>query len=448
MTRAWVVVDLGYGDAGKGTIVDYLVRRHGARTVVRYSGGPQASHAVVTDDGRAHAFQQFGSGSFVPGVATFLSRHMLVNPLNMMVEAAALEQIGVPDLFARTFVSRDALVVTPFHRAANRLKELTRAHRHGSCGMGVGEAVELTLRFHDASLRVRDLSDLGATVARLRRQREIYRDHLRKPLLVLGEQLPPDDLAVMRRPDAVDRITVGYQDFLRTGVTLVDDEMLLTTLLQGAAPPLVFEGAQGVLLDETHGFPPYHTWSDVTARHAWRLLDRAGDVAGAVSTIGVIRAFMTRHGPGPFVTETADLEHASDPHNPSNDWQGTMRIGWPDPLAWRYALKATGGVDALAVTHLDVWARQRWPMIATRYRIAGGADWPSSVMEDIPFEATPTLDTQATLTTTLTLARPEYEAVTADPDAHVRRIEKDLGVPVWITSHGPTAADKADRGAF
>jgi adenylosuccinate synthase len=154
-----IVVDLGYGDAGKGTIVDWLCARPeqgsgvlaGARpprTVVRFNGGAQAAHNVVTRDGRQHTFAQFGSGTFAPGVRTHLSRFMLVDPLALAAEAAHLAAAGVADALDRLTVDRDALLTTPYHRAANRARELARGtDRHGSCGIGIGETARYSLDY-------------------------------------------------------------------------------------------------------------------------------------------------------------------------------------------------------------------------------------------------------------------------------------------------------------
>ena len=94
---ATVVVDLGFGDAGKGTIVDWLVRRDDAAIVVRWNGGAQAGHTVVLDDGRHHTFAQLGAGSFVPGVRSHLARPVVVHPTGLLVEARHLEARGVAD---------------------------------------------------------------------------------------------------------------------------------------------------------------------------------------------------------------------------------------------------------------------------------------------------------------------------------------------------------------
>ena len=140
--QAILIADLGYGDAGKGSIVDYLTRKTGAHTVVRYNGGAQAAHNVITPEGKHHTFAQFGSGTFVPGTRTHLSRFMMVHPLALLAEERHLQSLGIDDAFPRLSIDREALVTTPFQQAANRIKEIARGDgRHGSCGMGVGETM-------------------------------------------------------------------------------------------------------------------------------------------------------------------------------------------------------------------------------------------------------------------------------------------------------------------
>ena len=180
MAQAVVVVDLGYGDAGKGGITDFLTGEMGAKMICRFNGGGQAGHHVVTPDGRQHTFSQFGSGMFVPGVRTVLSKYTLVSPLAMLAEAEHLASVGVPDALSRTFIDENALIVTPYHRALNQLRETLRGSgRHGSCGMGIGETVSDCLAYGpEAMLRVGDLRSPIETRFRL----ELIRNRLWRPL--------------------------------------------------------------------------------------------------------------------------------------------------------------------------------------------------------------------------------------------------------------------------
>ena len=154
-------------------------------------------------------------------------------------------------------------------------------------------------------------------------------------------------------------------------VTLVDSACLTSLLRAG---PVVFEGAQGVLLDEWHGFHPYTTWSTTTFANAETLLAETGQTA---ARLGVVRCYLTRHGPGPLVTEDPTLELA-DRHNARNQWQGRFRTGHFDAVALRYALEVAGGVDGIALTHLDAAARQ--PLRYTGAAVAA-CDWPELVAD-------------------------------------------------------------------
>ena len=404
-----IVVDLGFGDAGKGTVVDHLCTASPTTAVVRFNGGAQAAHNVVAPDGRHHTFAQFGSGTFTPGVRTHLSRFMLVDPLALAAEAGHLRELGVTDALDRLTVDRDALLTTPYHRAANRARESARgAARHGSCGMGIGETASYALARGDAPRAGDCLSP-----ARLRRRLAAVRDWYRDTFPD-GPDVPDTGACADAFEAFGDRVRIVGGGHLRG-------------LLH--AGRVVFEGAQGVLLDEWHGFHPYTTWSTTTFANAEALLAEAGATA---ARLGVLRAYATRHGPGPFVTEdpalTADLP---DRHNGAGRWQGAFRVGHLDAVALRYALDAAGGADGLAVTHLDV-AGARPDLRACRAydvdgervgRLAAGP---------------PDLDRQAALTRRLLRARPVY-APLGDP---VETIEDALRTPVVLRSYGPTSADK------
>ncbi len=412
-----IVVDLGYGDSGKGGVVDWLCSTRGGvphlrgapvHAVVRFNGGAQAAHNVVTADGRHHTFAQFGSGTFTPGVRTHLSRFMLVDPLALAAEAAHLASVGVGDALDRLTVDRDALLTTPYHRAANRARELARGRdRHGSCGLGIGETMRYALEYPDDAPRVADC----AAPRTLARKLGGLRDAL------TGELGPLDAPGVADVCDAC-------QAFAGR-VALVDGGYLHRLLRTGA---VVFEGAQGVLLDEWRGFHPYTTWSTTTFANAETLLAEAGETA---LRLGVVRCYLTRHGPGPFVTEDPTLE-LPEPHNGHGAWQGAFRAGHQDAVALRYAVEVSGGVDAVALTHLDTAARH--PLRVCRSYRADG-DRLTRITPGPPRD----LRWQERLTGMLLRARPEYSDPVGDWPGVVEEV---VGAPVVLRSAGPTAGHK------
>jgi len=403
-----IVTDLGYGDSGKGGVVDCLCSAGPVRAVVRFNGGAQAAHNVVTADGRHHTFAQFGSGSFTPGVRTYLSRFMLVDPLALAAEAAHLACVGVGDALDRLTVDRDALLTTPYHRAANRARELARGRdRHGSCGAGIGETASYALDHRGDAPRAADCAAPRTLARKLGR----LRDRL------------TDELGALDAPAVAD-VCDAYAAFAGR-VALVDGGYLHRLLRTGA---VVFEGAQGVLLDEWRGFHPYTTWSTTTFANAETLLAEAGQTA---LRLGVVRCYLTRHGPGPFVTEDPTLE-LPEPHNRHGAWQGAFRVGHQDAVALRYAVEVTGGVDAVALTHLDTAARH--PLRLCRSYQADGQRV-TRITPGPPRD----LRWQEQLTGMLLRARPVYE----DPEGDWPGvIEEVLGAPVVLRSYGPTAGDK------
>ena len=426
-----IVADLGYGDAGKGTVTDWLcspaargARGPGLRTphsVVRFNGGAQAAHNVVTADGRHHTFAQFGSGMFTPGVLTHLSRFMLVDPLALPAEAAHLASAGVAAPWDRLTVDRDALLTTLFHRAANRARERARgAGRHGSCGMGIGETVRYALEFPADAPRAGDC----ASPLLLTRKLELLTDWLAAEYGPAACHEPGGD-----RVPPVGDVCRAFRAFAER-VALVDDGYLPGLLRAG---PVVFEGAQGVLLDEWHGFHPYTTWSTTTFANAETLLAEAGQTA---TRLGVIRCYLTRHGPGPLVTEDPTLE-LTDRHNRRNEWQGPVRAGHFDAVALRYAIEVAGGVDSIALTHLDTAAHRRL-LHCDRYLADGKA------IDRLPVGTDHDLVRQERLTNLLLRALPRY----ADSGAPVPAadwpdvVAGALSSQLSLLSFGPTNRDK------
>ncbi len=435
--RAFVVVDLGFGDAGKGLVTDYLAREHDARTVVRFNGGAQAGHNVVAPDGRHHTFAQFGSGSFVPGVRTFLSNQVVVDPAALLLEAAALERQGVAGALAGVRVSERARVVTPFHQTANRLRELARGDgRHGSCGVGVGETVRDSLAFPEETIFAGDLLANAAEIAsRLQR----IRDRKREELAQLREKTRGNEQADREWRIFDEPIAERWLEQIRPFIAreLVAPDSLLASWIRDS-PATVFEGAQGVLLDETLGFHPHTTFSRCTAANALELLARwAPDVP--VTRFGVLRTHAVRHGPGPLPTETSELDGLVREHNRENPWQGTVRRGWFDAVLARHALEVAP-VERLVLTHVDLLPRLERFRACVAYR----ADGEIAPVTRLP-RGDGSLHHQSWLGTWLARVQPDFEECdVAEPKA-LGLIEQSLERRIDVVSRGPMAKDVAEK---
>jgi adenylosuccinate synthase len=449
---AILIADLGYGDAGKGSLVDYLTRTTGAHTVVRYNGGSQAAHNVITPDGRHHTFAQFGSGTFIPGTQTYLSRFMILHPLAMLSEERHLRSLGVTDAFPRMGIDREALVTTPFQQAANRIKEIARGDtRHGSCGMGVGETMSDWLAYDRKVLFAGDLSCRKTVVEKLKFMRDAKIAQLENCLRDLPETDPlEDELKTLYDPAIIEFTADVYQHFTSL-VSIVEPDAFHKQLHQSGVT--IFEGAQGVLLDEWWGFYPYNSWSTLTFKNADTLLSE-NSFDGEIIKLGLIRGYATRHGAGPFVTEDESLTaHLQDHHNGNNPWQRNFRVGFLDIVALRYAIQVTGQVDGLVVTNMDrMGSIPEWKSCA-RYgyphgerSVADYFDCQGQFVERIKIPADPTdLAKQQELTRLLTGMRPVYSTCESDKNKYLDQISQMLGLPVAITSSGPTAQDKEMR---
>lgn len=445
---AIIVTDLTYGDAGKGSIIDFFARHFAADVVVRFNGGAQAAHNVITDDGRHHTFAQFGSGMFLPNTQSLLSRFMILDPLAMLNEAEHLQEIGVENPFGRTTIDQRALIITPFHQAANRLKEMARGqNRHGSCGMGIGETVSDHLRFGQKMLFAGDLCDPETMAQKLR----FIQATKSAEIDAIHDQVPQSEqsleaFAILDDPNLIDACAEVYGYFADV-VEIADQETISRKF--SSAKTLLFEGAQGVLLDEDYGFHPYTTWSKTTFQNAKTILDEM-NFRGQIIELGLTRAYATRHGAGPFVSEDTSL-HIPDSHNIKNDWQQDFRVGYLDLVALKYAVEVAGGVDCLGITTIDRLDEFPTLQICTAYHYNGDpADLSAYFEHDgqrisaINVKNPPTLDHQTELTKLLFNCTPCYQAFSKNDYINfcVHFIEENLGIPIGITSHGPTANDK------
>jgi adenylosuccinate synthase len=445
MRTSFIVTDLSYGDAGKGTTVDYLARQVESAVVVRHCGGAQAAHNVVTADGRHHTFSQFGSGSFVPGTRTHLSRFMLISPPRMMTEAAKLIELGETDIWRRLTIDEQAPVIMPWHMAATQLRELARGPaRHGSVGIGISEVQRDILAGIDV-IRAGDLRRPEGIATRLKELQRIKFYEMLRELNVPDSPEARQAWAVLNNDDMAGDLIAAYRQWIGKGPRIVPGSFLRELADQHEA--LIFEGSQGVLLDEWFGFHPYTTWSTTTSENAETLLSEI-DAKVPVTRFGVIRAYTTRHGPGPFVTEDQELATTiPELHNQTGRWMGDFRYGHLDLVAHRYALEATRGIDQLVVTGLDrsdswLYSNEYEPPVAEDladfFTLSG-----EGKVTGIKLGVKDDLDRQERLSELLQSCFPRYCAPgTVNSNQLLSAIGDALGVPVGIASYGPTAADK------
>lgn len=363
MRKCFIVSGLLFGDEGKGATTDYLVRKHDATLVVRYNGGPQNSHNVVTSDGRHHAFAQFGSGSFVPGVRTFISEHMLFDPLAMLREAAELHQLGIVDIFDRTTIDPEAVVITPFHIALNRIIEITRgAAAHGSCGVGLGVARADALAHPKLVLRARHLYDANETMKRLWIFKSVHKQQVQdmardiispmagavewkvKEAMFAGQLFDGDDF--------YEYLLNEYSGFPKRSISLA------TGTANGILcqhDTVVFEGSQGILLDEDMDqFHPHVTWTDTTFENAFDLIFGTGTRSVEIVRIGCLRPYATRHGAGELPEECSELSaRLPELHNQTGQFSGKFRTGWLNLDLLRFSIEHAGKVDQIAISCMD-----------------------------------------------------------------------------------------------
>lgn len=448
-TRYASVLGLGFGDCGKGHFVDALTRRWQAHTVVRFSGGAQAGHNVVTaadggDVGRHHTFSQFGAGTFVPGTRTVLLDPMVLHPTALLVEAEALGRIGVHDALPRLMIDARCRVTTPYHQAAGRARELLRGEAaHGTCGVGVGETVRHALAHPDQAMRYADLS--GANAAHLRTQidklnsiRETLFAELSPQCAQDGNAALAEEMQTLQDESLAGRWLNMARALARQCAPASMEEISAQLKQPGC---VVFEGAQGVLLDEWRGFHPHTTWSSITTA-AVEAAAQCFELEAPIRHYGVLRSYLTRHGAGPFPTHDESLNGLlPEPHNHSEGWQGGFRRGHPDAVLLRYALEVMGPLNGLLVSHLDVFQRGMSLQWCESYSTPSLA-----IIDRLPMGVCGDLSHQSMLTQLLECSKPRYalEPILSDWD-YFERIASMTDLPVILRSYGSTNSDVREK---
>jgi len=415
-----VIVGAQWGDEGKGKIVDIYTEN--AEVVVRYAGGPNAGHTLVVGDEKV-VVRLLPSGVLRAGTRCLLGQGMVIDPKVLLAEIDELERRGHRDLTERLVVSDRAHLILPYHIAVDGLREaaLSVERAIGTTKKGIGPTYEDKVR--RTGVRTGDLRNPRQLRDRIEAAIEGWAPTLR----ALGGEIPTVDSVLQPLLEQAERLL----PLLGCVSELVDEA------LRGAQRVL-FEGAQGTLLDVDHGTYPYVTSSSAVA---------AGAALGAgvgpnriKSVVGITKAYLTRVGGGPFPTELEDAEglHLRERGAEFGSVTGRpRRTGWLDLPGLRYAARVNG-FDGLAVTKLDVLTGLSRICVCVAY------DTPQGRTETLPIDE---------LLSSPGAVSPVYEELPgwSAPIADARRVEElpvqvrryvdfvtsRVGVPAYLLSVGP-----------
>ncbi|MBA4177369.1 MAG: adenylosuccinate synthase [Leptothrix sp. (in: Bacteria)] len=421
--RNVVVVGTQWGDEGKGKIVDWMTDH--AQGVVRFQGGHNAGHTLVIA-GRKTALQLIPSGVMREGVACYIGNGVVVDPAHMLGEIGRIEALAI-DVRSRLFLSEACPLILPFHVELDRVREGRRessgSGKIGTTGKGIGPAYEDKVARR--ALRVQDLKHPARFEAKLRELVELHNTELAylggaaldwQPMLAEAMQA-----AEQLRPLMAD---VGYR----------------LHQAHAAGQNLLFEGAQGTLLDIDHGTYPYVTSSNCVAGNA-----AAGSGVGPGMlhyVLGITKAYTTRVGGGPFPTEL-DIDTAGGVgHHLSTVGQerGTVtgrarRCGWLDAAALKRSI-IINGVSGLCITKLDVLDGLPEINICTGYQLG------DRVLDVLPMDAdeiaacVPIYETLPGWSDT-TAGLTNWEQLPAKAKRYLERMQALIGAPIDMVSTGP-----------
>lgn len=423
MTKNVVVIGTQWGDEGKGKIVDWLTDH--AQAVVRFQGGHNAGHTLVIN-GKKTVLHLIPSGILRDKVDCFIGNGVVVSPWALMEEVDMLEQSGVP-VMSRLKISEACPVIMPHHVALDQAREVAKgAGKIGTTGRGIGPAYEdkvsrRGIRIQDMFHRERLAAKLGEI---LDYHNFVLKNYFKAETVDFQKSLD-DTLAV------AERIKPMVADVPR---------LLFDTSKAGRN--ILFEGAQGTLLDIDHGTYPFVTSSNCIASNA-----ATGSGVGPQMlhyVLGITKAYTTRVGSGPFPTELYDAVDKLDPvgkgladrgHEFGATTGRARRCGWFDAAALKRSIQING-VTGLCVTKLDVMDGMEIVRIAVGYTVDGvlhdilpvGAEMLAKcepIYEDLPGWSESTVGVKT------------YDALPENARRYLKRMEEVCGVPIDLISTGP-----------
>ncbi len=427
-----IIVGAQWGDEGKGRIVDWFAA--GARYAARYNGGDNAGH-TVTVGGRIFKLHLVPPGLIHPHVIGVLGNGMVVNPQTLLEEMQMLDENGIDVSPRRLRISFAAHLITPAHKALDRAIEAARGRSEiGTTGRGIGPAY--TDKAARTGLRLADMlapdfvERVGAHVAAANRLLGLY-------------GAPPLD------PMPVCEQFSGYAERLKPHIA--DTASELASALQ-AGEIVLAEGAQGTLLDLDHGTYPFVTSSSTTAAGALTGLGLGLTAAAGARVLGVVKAFQTRVGAGPFPTEVSGELAERLRGSGKNPWDefGTTtgrprRVGWLDGVLLRYAARLNG-LTELAVTKLDILTGIETLRLCVAYRAAEGRR-----LDDLPFGPADLGDYQPLYEDLPGWDEPiggirRWADLPAAARGYLERIAGLCGVPIGLVSVGPEREQVVEKG--
>jgi len=417
MGKNVVVIGAQWGDEGKGKVVDLLTDR--ASAVVRFQGGHNAGHTLVID-GTKTILHLIPSGILHDNVLCLIGNGVVLSPGALLEELGMLEAAGVPAR-ARLKISESCPLILPYHIALDQARERARGSKAiGTTGRGIGPAYED--KVSRRGLRLGELLDPAHFTERLREVME-YHNHA---------------LVHYFKADPVD-----YQQVLDEALAqgeqiapLVDDIPGLLHRMRRAGSNIMFEGAQGALLDIDHGTYPYVTSSNTTAGGA-----SCGSGVGPRHLdyiLGIVKAYTTRVGAGPFPTELfdADGEHLGVKGHEFGATTGRKRrCGWLDTVALRRSLEINS-VTGMCITKLDVLDGLPTIKVCVAYRLNGRRIEVPPPGADLLEQCTPEY-VELPGWTESTVGAKSLAELPANAQAYLKRIEALCETPIAIVSTGP-----------
>jgi adenylosuccinate synthase len=417
MGKNVVVIGTQWGDEGKGKVVDWLTEY--AQGVVRFQGGHNAGHTLVIGDKKT-VLRLIPSGILRPNVRVYIGNGVVLSPSALLQEIAELESAGI-EVRSRLSISPACPLVLPYHVALDQAREASLGEtKIGTTGRGIGPAYED--KIGRRALRVQDLFYPDRFAAKLQPLLEFHN-------FVLTQYYQCEAVSYQETLDATLALAPQLQPMVADVAALIQE-------LRRRGDSLLFEGAQGALLDIDHGTYPYVTSSNCLAGAAAPGCGIGPQLLDYV--LGIVKAYTTRVGTGPFPTELKDDIGAALAERGKEFGSVTgrrRRCGWLDLPALKRSLQLNG-VDGLCITKLDVLDGIGPIRICTEYTAAGrrlallpsGAE---AVAECKPvYEQVPGWDQS-------TFGVKRFDDLPPNARAYLRRIEELAGVPIAMVSTGP-----------